>query len=210
MLCNLGMRPGPAGKSARGPGNFAQIFHPRTRPFVVAFWAERLIQVFDMFRLTILLCLGLYATLQIAGADRGQMRLGLKEAQQAASATPAPAPALVTVAAPAPAFEAEAAPVVAVAFAPVAAPEPVSDPQPSALQVAEASPATDGQVMFVSGRSVNVRSGPSIGDGVVGRLTRGEAVSVVWIESNGWARIRIEGDGVDGYMSMDFLTDSAP
>jgi uncharacterized protein YgiM (DUF1202 family) len=56
---------------------------------------------------------------------------------------------------------------------------------------------------------VNVRGGPSTQDAVVGRLTRGEAVMVVWVEDNGWARIRVEGDGIDGYMAMDFLTDTA-
>jgi uncharacterized protein YgiM (DUF1202 family) len=62
--------------------------------------------------------------------------------------------------------------------------------------------------MYVSGRSVNVRGGPSTREAVVGRLTRGEAVTVVWVEDNGWARIRVEGDGIDGYMAMDFLTDT--
>lgn len=60
-------------------------------------------------------------------------------------------------------------------------------------------------VYYVKGRGVNVRSGPSSRSQVVGKLGRGEAVTVVWVEPNGWARIRIEGDGIEGYMSKDFL-----
>ena len=64
--------------------------------------------------------------------------------------------------------------------------------------------------MYVAGRSVNVRGGPSTNNPVVGRLGRGEAVLVVWVEGNGWARVRVEGDGIDGYISAGLLTDQAP
>ena len=60
-------------------------------------------------------------------------------------------------------------------------------------------------VYYVKGRGVNVRSHPSSRSAVVGKLGRGEAVTVVWVEPNGWARIRIEGDGIEGYMAKDFL-----
>jgi len=60
-------------------------------------------------------------------------------------------------------------------------------------------------VFVVSGSRVNVRAGPSTQFGVVGQVIRGDLAMVVEETSNGWARIRIEGDGVEGYMSTRFL-----
>ncbi len=176
-----------------------------------------------MFRLTIFLCLGLFVTLQVLGRDTGQKRFGLIEAEREAAvqaeakaaklaaqeaevepvevarndtvlpATPATAPAQP---------ETET---VTVAFAPAQVVAPVI-----AQPVVAEPQAETAALKYVSGRSVNVRGGPSTLDGVVGRLTRGEAVTVLWVEENGWARVRVEGDGIDGYMSMEFLTDTAP
>lgn len=147
-----------------------------------------------MLRLLLLLFVGMFATWQIAGADRGQKRFGLMAAETA------PDPAPVVVAAPPAAPE---PPPVQAVFTP---PTPVMTTPvvPEPTQTAEA--AVD--LFYVSGQSVNVRSGPSTQDAVIGSLTRGEAVSVIRVEANGWAQIRVEGDGIDGFMSMDFLTDT--
>ena len=140
-----------------------------------------------MLRLLLLLFVGLFATWQIAGADRGQKRFGLMAAQsQPAEVLPEVAPA---------------PPAVQAVFTP---PTPVMT-APAAPAEAAAPPA---DVFYVIGRSVNVRSGPSTGDAVIGKLTAGEAVSVIWVEDNGWARVRVEGDGIDGFMSMAFLSDA--
>lgn len=166
-----------------------------------------------MIRLLLLLSAGLFLTLQIGGEDRGQKRFGLIEAERlaaerAVAAAKAPAPvvaenpvlrdAQVTQVAFVPALQ-----IVQPVVTPVVTPAADVQPQPEESVVAEAA-----MVKYVTGRSVNVRSGPSTRDEVVGRLTRGEAVTVVWLEDNGWARIRMEGDGVDGYMAMDFLADA--
>lgn len=176
-----------------------------------------------MIRLLMLLCAGLFLTLQIGGQDRGQVRAGLKDADVAptrsAQTMPAQAPEL-QVADPAPAAGMANVAAMPVVFAPaqplitpVAQPEMVvqaaAESETPAEEMAEAETSAR-EVRYVTGRSVNVRSGPSTRNGVVGRLTRGEAVSVVWVEENGWARVRVEGDGVDGYMAMSFLADSAP
>lgn len=173
-----------------------------------------------MIRWTIVLCLGLYLTLQLGGEDRGQKRLGLMEAEQEAMAAAAKQanPEMVEaskVAAIAP--DVAPAPVVDVAFAPTAALINASvtdaDPTPAPSPAADLAASSDnalGQIMYVTGRSVNVRGGPSTRNAVVGKLGRGDAVSVVWVEENGWARIRVEGDGVDGYMSLSFLTETDP
>ena len=76
------------------------------------------------------------------------------------------------------------------------------------VTAAATAPAPAAELFYVTARSVNVRSGPSTGDAVIDTLARGEAVSVIWVEDNGWARIRVEGDGIDGYMSMSFLADT--
>ncbi len=71
-------------------------------------------------------------------------------------------------------------------------------------------PAAEGEIWYVAGNSVNVRAGPSTNDEVVGKLSRGEATLVVWREGEDWARIRIEGDGIEGYVATRFLTPEAP
>ena len=68
----------------------------------------------------------------------------------------------------------------------------------------------EGEIWYVAGNSLNVRSGPSTNDAVVGKLTRGEATLVVWREGEDWARIRIEGDGIEGYVAMRFLSAEPP
>ena len=84
-----------------------------------------------------------------------------------------------------------------------------ADPAPDVAPVV-AEGASEGEVWYVAGDSLNVRSGPSTNDQVVGKLSRGEAALVVWREGADWARIRIEGDGVEGYVAMRFLTPDVP
>jgi Bacterial SH3 domain len=86
--------------------------------------------------------------------------------------------------------------------------EPVQADPTSTPAAAETSP--DGEIWYVAGNSLNVRSGPSTDDTVVGKLTRGEATLVVWREGDDWARIRIEGDGIEGYVAIRFLTPNVP
>ena len=171
-----------------------------------------------MIRLTLLLLAGMFATLQIGGRDNGQMRFGLVEAEKEAALARSIAvstDAAQTVAQndnilPAePVVIGTATPVVEVAFAPA---KVVAPAETDAATTKTAARKTErlGEIRYVSGRSVNVRSGPSTRDTVVDKLARGDEVSVVWVEDNGWARIRIEGDGIEGYMSADFLTENAP
>jgi uncharacterized protein YgiM (DUF1202 family) len=70
--------------------------------------------------------------------------------------------------------------------------------------------ASEGQVLYVSAKSVNVRQGPSTDSSVVGKLGRGEAALVLWQEGDDWARIIIEGDGLEGYVATRFLSATAP
>lgn len=63
----------------------------------------------------------------------------------------------------------------------------------------------------VVARSVNVRSGPSTGDSITGRLVRGDEVMVVEASADvdGWARVRVEGDGIEGFVATRFLAPQA-
>lgn len=191
-----------------------------------------------MWKLLTLLCAGMFLTLLIGGEDRGQQRMGLRGVDPAAEpvvvaaapvAAPEPAPQRVALRAPDPApvpepVVSEAPPALAerpvfslTSFAPVqpdrqppapplpaepvavAVPEPAADPVPAALPL-----------RWVRSASINVRGGPSTNDAVIGNLKRGEAVAVVAEVADGWLLVRIEGDGVEGYVAARLLTDQDP
>lgn len=174
-------------------------------------------------------------TLMIGGQDRGQARLGLSlpplmppivERARPAEVRAASVATLVPVAAPAPAAPppetqaiAEAPATAEVAATEVAATAPpparptftlstVEEADIAALAEAPAPAVTT--VLYVAATSVNVRQGPSTQDPVLGRLTRNEAVSLVRDAGDGWMQVRIEGDGIEGYVAARLLTDRAP
>ena len=161
-----------------------------------------------MIRLLLLLCAGLFVMLKLGGEDRGQLRFGLLEAQRKASeraTAPVVDETMTRAADPVPVMPTPGAAIVPIGFTsatPIVVPH-----QPIQAPAAQTGLQT---VKYVQGRSVNVRAGPSTQNAVIGRLTRGEAVTVVSIEDNGWARVRLEGDGIDGFMSLSFLAETAP
>jgi uncharacterized protein YgiM (DUF1202 family) len=191
-----------------------------------------------MLRLTVLLCAAIFVTLLIAGEDKGQMRPGLAAAvaqgeeivvleRRRAAPVPEAVPAVAT-------EPATAAPVVETAvFVPEAAPaepEPVAarpvtpepvftlsalptvtvDAAPEEETIADAPAPVSGDVWYVNANSVNVREGPSTETSIVDKLTRGEAVTVAFEEGSEWALVSIEGDGMEGYVALRFLTPEAP
>jgi hypothetical protein len=179
-----------------------------------------------MFKLTAVLCAAMFVVLLIGGEDRGQLRPGLANA---------PAVAAVDVVAPesqpevAPLAASDAAPA---EVAPVSAPVTVATDRPDAPAVETGEPvfslatfapeatapatatadaaASDSALAYVTAGSVNVREGPGTQNPVLTRLTRGEAVTIVSTDDAGWARIRLEGDGLEGFMSMEYLSATAP
>ena len=76
---------------------------------------------------------------------------------------------------------------------------------PAPATVTASSAAADAGLRFVDATLLNVRSGPSTGDGVVGQLSRGEVVTLVSSSDDGWSLVRVEGDGLEGWVSNDFL-----
>lgn len=65
-------------------------------------------------------------------------------------------------------------------------------------------------VWFVTGERVNVRQGPTTSAAVVDQVVFAEAVEVLGEPENGWVMIRIEGDGLEGFMANRFLQSSDP
>ena len=211
-----------------------------------------------MLRMTLILCVGMFAALMIAGVDRGQMRPGLADAaaraardgvsdvsgpdltpdSTVASSTAAVEPAATVVAAPVADTAAEPAtnPVTAIASADTD-PAPYVEPERKLVtEVAEpifslasvgneavpTAPAADpavspevadggaGTIWYVTASSVNVRAEPSTDAEVVGKLGSGEATLLVQAVDSDWARIVIQGDGVEGFVAMRYLSAEAP
>lgn len=204
-----------------------------------------------MLRMTLILCVGMYAALMIAGVDRGQLRPGLAEAaaraaqapDEAVAAADSESAALPEVAAveavetPTPVV-ADAQPVVAETAVAEVAPTPYVEPaRKTVTEVAEpifslasvgneAVPTTpaaqeaavtpevpdggEGTIWYVNASSVNVRAEPSTDAEIVGRLGNGEATLMVQAVDSDWARIVIQGDGVEGFVALRYLSAEAP
>lgn len=66
--------------------------------------------------------------------------------------------------------------------------------------------ANDMVLRSVTANRVNVRSGPSTSNPVLGQVLHADVVRVVSDPTQAWVKIVIEGDGIEGYMSSRFLT----
>lgn len=87
---------------------------------------------------------------------------------------------------------------------------PVEETEPVEQQVAQETDQPLTAVLYVSAERVNVRSGPSTNDPVVGSVEFSEAVQVLSDPAEPWVRIRIEGDGIEGFMASRFLSQTEP
>ena len=92
--------------------------------------------------------------------------------------------------------------------APVVAAEPESV---TPIEVAEIQlPEPERLIWFVTGSRVNVRSGPSTNNEVMGKVLYGDAAEIISDPDADWVQIRIEGAGVEGYVMKRFMTDVDP
>lgn len=124
---------------------------------------------------------------------------------ETASYTPPPEPQAARKVTPEPVFTLSTLPTATMdAEAPAAE---ASTPEAAAEPVA---PGAAGGVWYVIVDTVNVREGPSTGTSVVEKLTWGEAVAVSFEPGSEWAHVRIEGDGLEGYVALRFLSPEAP
>jgi uncharacterized protein YgiM (DUF1202 family) len=74
----------------------------------------------------------------------------------------------------------------------------------------EVADGNTGTIWYVVANSVNVRAEPSTDSEVLGRLGSGEAALMVQAVDDEWARIVIQGDGVEGFVAMRYLSPEAP
>ena len=168
-----------------------------------------------MIRLTLLLCAGIFVMLVVLGEDRGQRRAGLLAAGTGPLTASPVVDAAQVAAAP---LNLPTLPVIRATTAAATVAEPVATPVSATVQDAN-QPAVDGgadvtagKLRWIEATAVNVREGPSTDTAVLGKLGRGEAVLVVLEEGGGegWSRVRIEGDGIEGFVASRFLTDIQP
>ena len=84
--------------------------------------------------------------------------------------------------------------------------------EPEVAEVAEAAESDEPQiaVLYISAKRVNVRAGPSTANSVIGSVEFADAVQILSDPTEDWVKIRVEGDGVEGFMASRFLTESAP
>ncbi|WP_371156835.1 SH3 domain-containing protein [Jannaschia sp. 2305UL9-9] len=83
----------------------------------------------------------------------------------------------------------------------------VSLVQPANQPAAVTAPETE-VLLRVTGNRVNLRSGPSTSDRIVGSLTRDMLAEPIGEESNGWQEIRDVETGTTGFMAARFLSPS--
>lgn len=87
----------------------------------------------------------------------------------------------------------------------------IAAPEPEPVQIASIpEPEPERIIWFVTGSRVNVREGPSTDYMVMGKVTYGEAAEIVSDPDADWVKIRIEGDGVEGFIMKRFMTDVDP
>ena len=153
-----------------------------------------------MIRMLLTLCMCMLAVLLIWGEGPGR-QTGAAETSAASmtslDATPRALPALQP-AAYTPADATSALPLVLPLVT-----APATDAQ-------AATPEAPADLRYIPAQTLNVRERPSTECPVVGKLSRGEATRLLWVEENGWAHIILEGDGMTGFVSGEFLSASAP
>jgi hypothetical protein len=154
-----------------------------------------------MIRLILLLCVGMYLSLMVLGEDHGQKRYGLMMADQ-----------LPQVAEPTQPAAPEADKVVFIPAQTTMEPAPVATSPVTTVVADTTQPLPDpvipgGKLFTVASLQANVREGPGKTFGVLSSLTKGEQVLVVEEVSptDGWSKVRLEGDGVEGYIATRLL-----
>lgn len=165
-----------------------------------------------MFRYLIFGGLGIYLVLLIGGEDRGQERAGLRGAYAIDVAQPIP-----TEPPPSATFIAEAPAPATTLLADTIRILPMAEvtPMPAVLEQASA-PAEPSvaaldtlDLRSITAEAANIRDAASRSGAVIGRLQRGEVVQMVERVGD-WVHVRIEGDGVEGFVHRSLISESSP
>jgi hypothetical protein len=165
-----------------------------------------------MIRLSILLLGGVFVAMTVLGTEEPGAEAAVIQQE-----TLAPMPEVEPGPAPAVAAEPEAtrSDLVAAELARALAQRSVKPRAPKLLVVesADAPPeaaeplvaSLDMTLLEVTGSSVNLRAGPSTGQGIVGRLSRGARAELVAEAGGDWMQIRDPATGRVGFMAARFL-----
>ena len=81
-----------------------------------------------------------------------------------------------------------------------------SSAETAATMAPEDPQRADGTIWYVTANSVNVRAEPSTDAKVLGKLGNGEAALMVAAVDADWGQIVIQGDGLEGYVALRYLT----
>lgn len=93
---------------------------------------------------------------------------------------------------------------------------PASDPIDAAISQALDQDAVaqselgEGTILYVTGDRVNLRDGPSTDNAIVAALTLGSQTVLLSEAEEGWLQIQVSQTGQVGFMSGDFLSTTAP
>ena len=166
-----------------------------------------------MFRYLVFFGATFYLALLIGGEDRGQQRMGLTGAYDVALAPSLPSPETETE--PESTTQTAAAPAApADTLRILPAPEQATI-QPASLSGTASEPTFNDfnnatvTLRFITAEAANVRDAASRTGSVIDRVERGEIVQVVE-EVGDWVHIRIEGDGIDGFVHRRLISTDAP
>lgn len=165
-----------------------------------------------MFKYFLLFSAAFYLALLIGGEDNGQMRKGLRGDYTVALATPETVAPAASAAEPEPARVAAPADTLRILPAPD---DPVIQPASLTAEAEPEAPAFNDfnnpevTLRTITAEAANVRDAASRNGAVIGRLENGEIVQV--LETSGdWVHIRIEGDGIDGYVHRRLISTDPP
>jgi hypothetical protein len=86
----------------------------------------------------------------------------------------------------------------------------VDDAAPLSVDAEIAAALSESQIWYVNASKVNVRSGPSTEFEVIGKVVFGDATEILTDPDEEWVKIRIQGDGFEGYIARRFLQNSEP
>ena len=164
-----------------------------------------------MIRLMLLLCGGLYLGMLVLGADHGQKRYGLmladKQPVTVAATVQPDETSKDTIFIPSQTVMQPIAVVATPQDAIVNAPPIAATPDPVVDAALPAPEITGGALYTVVSAQANVRDGPGKTFNVVDTLSQGEQLLLVDDPSapDGWSKVRIEGDGSEGYVATRLL-----
>ena len=183
-----------------------------------------------MIRMSLVLLLGIGATMAIFGNDNGVPQ-GSDAGDVAVTRINSTEPGLLTrvgtliggtvqtpeTAEPVPLKDERRA--IEIALAATVTPSAPAAPKPQTVQIGPTGTATaipaptpiaQDAMWYVTGNTVNLRGGPSTSDAVVGRVRLGQQAEVIEETADGWFRIQTTDDGQNGYIFGRFLSQNRP